>query len=50
MKGGKPLLGRESSVALGIVSLINGVQSYPQLLKGVGKMPLLYKINLELDA
>ena len=50
MKGGTPLLGRESSVALGIAALINDVQSYPQLFKELGEMPLLYKINLEPDS
>ena len=47
MKGGATLLGRESSVALGIVALINDVKSYTRLFKGLGKIPLQYKIDLE---
>ena len=44
MKGGTTLLGRESSVAFGIVALIYDVQSYLQLFKGLGEM--LYHTRL----
>jgi len=50
LKGGTPLLDRETSVALNIVSLVNNVESYPQLFKGLGEMPIPYKIELQPDA
>ena len=34
-------------MALGIVALISDDQSYPQLFKGLGEMPLPYRIDLE---
>ena len=50
LKGGTPLLDRETSVALNIVSLVNNIESYPQLFKGLGEMPIPYKIELQTDA
>ena len=50
MKGGTPLLGRESSVTLGAVALIDNIQSHPQLFKGLGEMPTSYKIELQQEA
>ena len=50
MKGGTPLLGRESSVTLGAVALIDNIQSHPQLFKGLGETPTPYKIELQQEA
>ena len=50
MKGGTPLLGRESSVALEVVGLINDVESYSQLFQGLGEMETSYKIELQATA
>ena len=50
LKGGTPLLGRESSMALGVVALINNVQTHPQLFKGLGEMETPYNIELQSDA
>ena len=50
MKGGTPLLGRESSVALEVIALINDVESYPQLFEGLGEMETSYKIELQANA
>lgn len=50
LKGGTPLLGRESSVTLGIVCLVNSAESYPNLFKGLGEMPIPYNIELQTDA
>lgn len=51
MKGGSSLLGRDSSVSLGVVALtVDNVESYPQLFKGLGEMPHPYQIQLESGA
>ena len=50
MKGGTPLLGRESSVTLRAVALIDNIQNHPQLFKGLGEMPTPYKIELRQEA
>ena len=50
MKGGTPLLGRDSSVALEVVALINDVDNYPQLFRGLGEMKSAYKIELQANA
>ena len=50
MKGGTPLLGRESSATLGVVALIDNIQSHPQLFKGLGEMPMPYKIEIQPEA
>ena len=50
MEGGTPLLGRESSVALQVVALINDVKSYPQRFEGLGEMETSYKIELQANA
>lgn len=49
-KGGTPLPGRESSVALEVVALINDVESYSQLFEGLGEMEPSYKIELQANA
>ena len=46
-RGRMPLLGRKSSVALGVVALVDNVQSHPQLFKGL-ETP--YKIELQFNA
>ena len=45
LKGATALL--DSSVSLGVVALVNNVEQYPQLFKGLGEMPQPYSIKLE---
>ena len=45
-----PSSGRESSVALEVVALINDVESYPQLFERLGEMETSYKIELQANA
>ena len=45
MKGGTPLVGRDSSVALEVVALMNDVDNYPQVFRGLGEMKSATKLN-----
>ena len=49
-KASRALLGREDSVKLGLVKLVDSVEQFPQLFKGLGTMPESYKIKLKDDA
>ena len=50
IKGSTALLRRDSSLALGIVALIDNVDLHPKLFQGLGKMPEPYKIAMKDNA